>query len=377
MSDVAILIPVAILLISRLLPFIRFGEFPLGVDAGIYLKDFQPLPPALVFSLYILTNLFLTLMIYLTAKEFFGKEAAFFSLLIFSLSAAQFLFYWTFFWKMTLAAAITLGVFLFLKKRNWAAAPLAAAVGIIHAPTLLPLLIALLPFFLGPAVIALVASVLARPDDFLSFLFYGEQYLRGGYSTDLAKLLVGHFVGFDFYGNFLAIGYLPFGLLGMVRLLNNKSTRPLLLYFLINMALVQIGFLFQNRFLILLDLTLIIFSGAVLKDFVYWFWQNKAGQTTVLAALVLAAAALFYQVWLTEPAITQAELQVIKSFRRLQPDLPIVTDGLYYPILAAYSGHQVITWDNWNEKEGAFCYLGRRSPEKLSPDISCQRLPNN
>ncbi len=360
-----LLLPLAILITSRLLPFFHWGDFPLGADAAIYLKDYF-LPPLIIYSLYLVSNFLLAAAVYFLVKKNYGREAAFFSLLIFSLSLSQFLFYWAFLPKMMLGAIFTLIAFYFLKDKPWLAAGAIALTGIVHPPAFLPLFITTVFFLPLKALLALILVLLARGQELLSALYYSEQYLRGAPET--AFLFSGQFVDFDFYAGLLGLLYIPFAAIAVTRMIQSKKITPLVLYFLICLILIFTNFLFHNRFIILFDLAAIILAGPILKDFVLWLWQSRLGKLAVVIVIVIVTANAFYQSWLTEPLINSQELTEIKSLAKLDPEAMIVAgDNLYYSVLYGFSSHKVITSGELNglsAKIPAYIYLGRRTKDK-------------
>ena len=165
-----------ILFVTRAIPFLHWGEAPLGYDTGIYLKQFgdyfnqikntglianiYPITfitnllylfgwkaSQLISAFYIILNIFVGLGIYIVAKEYFNKNVAFLSLLVFSLSASQFLAYWWMYFGMVIATLFTLVSFYLLKKRSWLVAPVAGFMGAAHPLSFLSIGFSIILYF--------------------------------------------------------------------------------------------------------------------------------------------------------------------------------------------------------------------------------------
>ena len=315
-------LPALLLVLTRLLPFFHWGEFPLAADAGVYIATFKPyVPIPVIYAFYILLNLSLGFGIYHIAKKYFDEKTAFFSLLIFSLSLSQFLTYWVFYAKMTVALLFSFLSIYLLEKKSWWAIPASVLIGYFHPLTLLPFLLAILLFsvfkkekrkFLAVNFISILGiSFIINWGDFLGYLYYTEKYLTGNYFKGISEVLAGNFVQIDFYQNFLALIYLPFALLGFIRLIYNKKYDFLFFYALINFSLIYLNFIFHNRFIILLDIVFIILAGEVLLSFLKIVWINTSAKLVSFLIFIILSINLAYQSWITEPLINKKELEEI------------------------------------------------------------------
>ncbi len=152
-----LIIPILIFLISRFLPFYLYGPHPLGYDSGFYnyhiekertvvlknglfnfssfshLTEVESLGERIIIRLliasgfnnwmilhlfYILAGALTGFLVYLLAKLYFGKPAAFFSAVIYSFSFTQYLAYWEMFWKNAVGLSLMLAVFYLLEKKK-------------------------------------------------------------------------------------------------------------------------------------------------------------------------------------------------------------------------------------------------------------------
>ncbi len=367
-------LPFSILVLSRLIPFFHWGEFPLAADAGVYIENFSPyIPIPAIYTIHILLNLLAGFGIYQVAKKYFNEKAAFFSLLIFSLSISQFLVYWVFYAKMTVAIILTLIAFNLIQKKSWQLIPIAILIGFFHPLTLLPFLLAILMFsvfeksrffLLISFFSVLISSFFINWDKFWGYIYYAEKYLKGGqYIEGVSEVLAGNFVQLDFYQNFLALIYLPFAILGFIRLIYNKKFTFLFYYALVNFSFIYFNFIFHNRFIILLDIIFIILAGEVLLNFLQVFRTNKLIKLIFAVILVILIGNITYQSWITEPIINNKELEEIKLFSKIENEIPVVSnDTRYIHVLKGYGNHPIISLEEISNEE-IFVYMGRRGPE--------------
>ncbi len=366
-------LPFSILVLSRLIPFFRWGEFPLAADAGVYIENFRPyVSIPVIYTIHILLNLLAGFGIYEVTKKYFNEKAAFFSLLIFSLSISQFLVYWVFYAKMTAAIALTLFAANLIQKKSWQLIPIAILIGFFHPLTLLPFLLTILlfsifeknRFFLLVSFFSvLVSSFFINWDKFWGYVYYAEKYLRGDYARGISEILAGNFVQLDFYQNFLALIYLPFAILGFIRLVYNKKFTFLFYYALVNFSFVYLNFIFHNRFIILLDIIFIILAGEVLLNFLQIFWTNKLMRIIFTIILVVLIGNIAYQSWVMEPIINNKELEEIKLFSKTENGIPVASsDTRYIHVLKGYGGHPIVNLEEISNKE-VYIYMGRRGPE--------------
>lgn len=376
-----ILLPLGILIITRIIPFIHWGETPLGYDTGIYSKTFENCfakldkggcagnPITFIANIlfiigwetkyilsvfYIILNIFAGLLIYITAKEYLNEKAAFFSFLIFSLSASQFLMYWWFYWSMMTALVFTLAALYLLKKESWLVVPVAGFIGVVHPLSFLPFGLAMILFFIfnkekwyvfwsGLGIILVAFSV-----NFKTFLGYLPFYTEKGglikdYPEYLAQELTGQFINFNLYRG-LVLFYLAFAIIGLLELLKNKKYNYLFFYFLVNFAIVYGNIIFHNRYIILLDVIAIIFAGITVSNFTDRLWSFNLGKIAVILLLVTGIFGSIYQSIATEPLIKKEELQEIKSLSSItEPNAYVMVVTSYYsPWVYGYSNRKTI-----------------------------------
>ena len=139
---------ILIILLTRLIPYFLNGfEFPLGYDAGMYKyaiehglqkRDMWVLGGVepgflylfhflnlflstnfLLIYLFIIINLVLGLSIYFFSKEYFNREIAVFSILIYSLSLAQFNVFTLLYIKNIIGIGLILVSFIFIRRKKY------------------------------------------------------------------------------------------------------------------------------------------------------------------------------------------------------------------------------------------------------------------
>ncbi|MDO8463263.1 MAG: hypothetical protein Q7S96_03255 [bacterium] len=182
----------ATLLVSRVLPFLRYGGTPLGYDTGFYLTsidgsirgiiagaglrtvraliwlplDWLGISPVIYFhGLYVLAQFLVAGALYAFVRTFsvlprlaYGATIAF----LFAVSIPQFFAYWWMYYQTEFAIAFLLATLTLLNRRSWLALLVGGFGAALHPATSLPLTIALALFL----VIQLLRSLIRlRPLD--------------------------------------------------------------------------------------------------------------------------------------------------------------------------------------------------------------------
>jgi len=393
-SDLWILIPLGIVILTRMILFIHYGEAPLGYDTGIYLKHFEDAflevkssgviktiyPVSFITDIlyffgwrtsyllsvfYILLNIFTGLGIYVVSREYFDRRAAFFSFFIFSISFSQFLFFWWFYWRMMFAILFTLVSFYLIEKKSWLLVPVAGFMGAVHPLSLLPFGLAMILKFIfskdrkfllfsGIGIVIVTFSVSFREIiGYFPYFINGHGFIQG-YPDYLAQELTGQFVDFNIYRSFVLI-YLPFAILGAVKFFKDRRFSYLFFYFCINFSIIYLNFIFHNRYIILFDLVAIILAGPVFSDFINKLSENRFGKIiSTILILGSIASALFF-VLKTEPLVKAEELKEIKSLSlKTEKNAYVMATSSYYsPWIYGYSGRKTIApglfeYDKWD-----------------------------
>lgn len=425
-----LIIPFLIFLVSRLLPFYLYGPHPLGYDTGFYnyhiekertvvlekgflnLSSFANLAEvesrgeriiirlfiALGFSnwmilylFYILAGMLAGFLIYLLAKLYFGKTAAFFSSFIYSISFVQYLAYWEMFWKNAVGLSLMLLVFYLVeqkKLKNYIISfILVALIFITHKTTTFILFLSLLIHFLIKEKkyrihLVILLFIVAIPAIWLnkSLIIYLWEQISSGFKAhyDFFSVREGIFIDWpDFFK--YSFFYLPFGVLTALQLLFKKKNNAVLILFFVSFLFILIRFIFYQRLFIFLDISLIILAGfsfyQIIKKIYLILPRNYTNIFIVILFLILSSF-FFYKAIRQAPLVGANEIADIEAMRGIMPSVKIFTyDSYYTPWLYGFSGHKIIApgWGDlkWNlEKWEIFWEAGSGEKKKMLSEFS-------
>jgi len=406
---VLLLIAGATLIVSRILPFLRYGEVPLGYDTGFYLSSVDgsldgiitgighrtvraliwlPLVwlgiPKIVYlhGLYVLAQVLIAGALYAFVRTItthsrlaYGATAAF----LFAVSIPQFFVYWWMYYQTELAIAFLLAMLTLLTRRSFLALLVGGFGAALHPATSLPFAVALVVFLIIQLLRSLVRlRPLDRDSGFLLFLavlatliagqFFGEidafarAYLRAttltygwllnDYPIHLQPQMSGLYVTLPVV-HLASFYLLPFVCLSIVlfvfrTLSSDDRTRRqflfLIIYGAVLLTLNVMGVIYANRYLIYLDLVLIVIASPALIRFMRHLPRDRMGSVVVV---LLFAGLLFHGgriVAKQEAHITPAELAEVKAIGT-QAELDayaMTTISHYTPWLLAFSGRATI-----------------------------------
>ncbi|PIY70206.1 hypothetical protein COY89_02580 [Candidatus Roizmanbacteria bacterium CG_4_10_14_0_8_um_filter_36_36] len=294
-------------LVIRLFPYIN-NSVPTGYDAGLYLLNFKTFPnipdwvrlgfaPGLYAAVYLMIKLgvspestliplsifsqiFLFFSLYFVVKKLFGEKTALATSFIFTVSAIQFRTFWYFYVNNTFGLAfLLLSIYFFTKKSLFPACLLAILTGLFHLPTFLILFLIIVVetvfnthdrwFYLKSLFLILAVSGLYYLPVFRQTLqpFFRPLW-RSTLAVRLATKTLAPSYGGAFYSlkiSFLLVAfYLPLALFGLIKKKANK--RLFIIGLIITALIVLTKFSFYQRFMIPLDIFLILLAGIGLKD---------------------------------------------------------------------------------------------------------------
>jgi len=390
-----ILMPLIFILLVRIIPYIN-NDIPLGYDTGIYkyiaeaYKENLPTIPDLQLDkwvrtghepgLFILTDflyllnfntnqiliyflifleLLLGLVIYITANKFFNKNTAIISLFLYAISITQFKTFEYMYYKNILALIFLLLSFYFLKSKKYIPFVITAAyLAVLHRPSFLIFALAYSVYFLlnlkewKPNLISSLSIII------LAFPFYINR-LKEMIIDNLEPLIeanigAGTFITFFQY-QFLILAYLPFAFLGAFYLFKKKNYNILLIWFVINFILVFFKLIFYNRFIIHLDIVMIILASL---GMVLLIKNKKYIGTITISILLLASLFIVVNESINaKPLISNVELNIIKDLQKTENNSYIMSTTSYYsPWILGYSGRKTIApglfdYDQWSKEE--------------------------
>ncbi len=395
-----ILIPLFLILFLRIIPYVN-NDIPLGYDTGIYknimetYKDNLPNIPEFqldtwvranhehglfVFTdvLYLIgfnTNTILTyfliflelllgLTIYITTKKFFNKNTAIIALFLYALSITQFKTFEYMYYKNILGLIFLLTAFFFLKSKKYVPFIISGIfLAVLHRPTFLVFLLSYFVYSIlnlkawkSNLISGLSIAVLAFP-------FYmhrlNEMIISNVEPLIEANIGAGTFISFFQY-QFFILAYLPFAFLGAFYLIKKKDYNVLLIWFIINFVIVFFKIIFYNRFIIHLDIVMIILASL---GIVFLIENKKLIGTLCISILLISSFFIVLNDSLTiKPLIDNEEMNSIQSLSKTEENsFAMSTTSYYSPWILGYSGRKTIApglfdYDQWTREEWNIFY---------------------
>ncbi|MDO8581270.1 MAG: hypothetical protein Q7S16_00135 [bacterium] len=385
--------------------FVRFGMAPLGYDTGFYLESIKETFSSLGYSksavraylwvpfvwlrvpnVYILHGLYILFQfltvgsVYILARSFHASSRIVYGVVavfLYAVSIPQFLAFWWMFYQMELAVALLLITIALMHRRSVLAVMTGAFGAAIHPPTFLPFGIALVLFLILQSVrslfqrkkleketifilgLGLAAFILVKRfgGDFIAWYLGGSVTEYGWFLTNfpehLKQMYTGLYINFEIF-RLANIYLLPFSGIGVLLFLFGKlrSKEPTfvsrLLLALVLLVVLFIAsyfpFIYHNRFLIILDLMLIIFAVYPFSIFILRLLKNTEGQ--VMLFLLLLGFVLFngFMVWNQKPQVYPDELAEIRAIDVVASpsDYAMATESVYTPWVKAFSNRATI-----------------------------------
>jgi len=373
-----IVLGVFLIALFRVMPYIN-NSVPLGYDTGIYkyaiesfnakgfgvenwvkevispgflylmkMLSFLPLQFILIW-LFIIFNLALGIAIYFCTKEYFGKNAAIIALLVYSTSIVQFKVFTFMYYKNLIALTLMLFAFAFLKKeKRFLFIIFGALVGAVHLPTFFIFGLSYMLFtaynykqwkinlLSGFSMLALVAlSYIGFFKEAVFPLIFPvlESFVSPGESP-------GTFINFSTY-QFSTLTYLPFAILGLFFLIKKREFNIIFFLTIIGAIIVYFQFFFFNRFIICLDIALIMLSSlgfcAIIKS------KRNLGISILVIMLFLASFSLAVESKNAKPLISQEQLSLIEKLNETEINSSVISlSSNYSPWVLAYSKRRTI-----------------------------------
>lgn len=405
---------IAVLLIVgfRIIPYIN-NDILLGYDSGIYKyaiekglenKDswiFRNMEPGFMylmeffkmfFSVEFIMNylligfcLLLGISIYFVSKEYFDKKTGLIALLIYSLSVIQFKTFWYMYYKNIIGLSLALFAVYFLKKSKdkkfyiWLFIVLGGLIGAVHRPTFYIFgLSYFLYTFIDPiypeeikyrrnyfrynfqllkrnifyGVLILIIAVLFYIGDFrYAILSMINPVLQGFVQPGESP---GTFINFFTY-QFSTLFYLPFALLGFFYLYKKRKFNLLFFWTFVGGVIIIFQFFFFNRFIVHLDVALIILAAA---GFSVLIENKKEFGVIVLIAMLLSGGFVAYNnAKNSRPLISEEEFKAINFLNGTEKNASVMaTNSIYSPWVLGYSERKTIApglfdYNMHNQKE--------------------------
>ncbi len=389
----------ALIFLTRSLPYLN-NSIPLGYDAGLYkygiehglsnmdnwivqggmepgflyiMKLFSIFLPTnfILIWLFILFNVLLGYAIYLTTYEYFNKKAALFSLFIYAFSIAQFMTFEFMYYKNILGLILILfSLYFFKRQRLFLFVIFAGLSGSIHRPTFYLFCLSFFIYaFLSPIKTKGYDYFLRNKNLFLgtSMIIIAASFYLGQFSPAIKIMFEPVFSAFFqpgespgtfislFSYQFYSLAYLPLALIGFFFIIRKKHFSLIFFLTLVSAIIVYFQFFFFNRFIIHLDIFLIILSGL---GFSLLTTKNKKAGLILAAILFLSLiiSSLSYSLS-SSPLIDNTELSLIKELNLVEQDAYILcTSSFYSPWIQGYSNRKVIApglfdYNRWDESQ--------------------------
>ncbi|KCZ70620.1 hypothetical protein ANME2D_02641 [Candidatus Methanoperedens nitroreducens] len=392
---VLIILPFIIILVSRIIPYLN-NSIPLGYDPGIYkyvmetyLESLPDLPKentdlwmrswsppglfvitdllyligfdthSILTWVFIFFELLLGLGIYVTASRFFGKGTGILSLFIYSISITQYKVFWYMYYKNVVALFIMLIALYFLRSRKYLPFILTASfVGAVHRPTFMIFGLIYLGYIISCRK-EYIKNVLAGAIILALTLTFYTQNIREAIFDKIEPIITanigaGTFISLSTY-QLLSLSYLPFALLGFLILARRKDFNLFFLWFLITGVIVYFKLIFFNRFIIHLDVAMIILASFGFYELIKF--NKRIGTATLLILFLSSLLVMNQNISDTKPLISEKELDIIKQFNNIESDAYVMSTSSYYsPWVLGYSGRKTIApglfdHNRWNLEE--------------------------
>jgi len=362
------------------------NSIPLGYDAGIYKygienvidqdwekSNFDPIfnlltkslnlifPSTFILTFFlILFELLLGFSIYLTVKEYFDKNTAILSTLLFSLSIVQFQAFTLLYYKNIIAMSFLLFSFYFLKKQKYIIFTIFSVITAgIHKPTFLLLAIS----FLTHTILNykenlkrnMISGITIIILTLLIYLGRIKSVILPGITESIGLAIgPGTFISLAAYKVLILI-YIPFLTIGLYHVIHNKKFNILFIWFIVNFIIVVFRLFFFNRYIIMLDLIVLIIVAIglleILKD------NRIIGIITVLIIFGFLSYNVIGESLTVKPLITQDELNEIKELQNTENEAFVMaTHSNYAPWILGYSERKTIApglfeYNKWNQEQ--------------------------
>ena len=380
LSNSFLILAFLLIFLTRAIPYIS-NDIPIGYDAGIYKysienkidadwekSTFEPVfnllmktlnlifPSTFILIFFlILFELLTGFSIYITVKEYFDKNTAILSTLLYSLSIIQFKAFTFLYYKNIIALSLLLLTFYFLKKTNYKAFTITAIIlAGIHRPTFLIFAFSFLfhTFFninknfkknFISGIIIIIGSLLLYIDKLKTTIVPGL--------TETFDIGAGTFINLLTYKALILI-YIPFLALGLYYIFQNKKYNILFIWFLINFFIVVFRLFFFNRYIIMLDLIAVIIIAIGLLEIVKD--DRKIGILSILIIFFFLSYNVFGEALTVKPLISEQELNEIKELQKTEDEaFVMVTHKNYSPWILGYSERKTIApglfeYNKWN-----------------------------
>ncbi len=375
LPDFLIFIGFGFAFILRLIPYIH-NTVPLGYDSGLYKFVFEhPLKEAWIKSAYplgftlimhaltfiissefLITYFFVLLsastvfVIYLVVKKLFNKRVAIISSLIYPLSTAQLQTFWFNYYKNVIGIMLLLIGFLYFKEKkefNWQIVLIGTIIALFHRPALFifgtSFVIYSLIFYKNKKnaiiYISLISllSLSVNYDRITTYLLPGISAV--GKSIVKGKGGSGTFFNIRDYFYYM-IAFIPFAITGFLKTI--RKNKAFSIAAIVTMTVVFFDLFFHNRFIIYLDLFVIIYSAL---GFDLLIREKKSfGLFLLISFIIITSIVITFTSINLKPLISEKEFNTIQQLNNILPkdSYIMVTSSYYSPWIKGWVNRPVI-----------------------------------
>ena len=310
---------------------------------------------------------FIVFPLFAVTRTLFGSRVGVIASILYAISYTQYTAFTMLYFKNILGLTfLLLAIYALEKRKDGLVASMFAAMGIFHRPEFLLFTLILIAYFIihrrrGIVLAAIGTAVLIAP-----FWIPRWEIYWGVASTTIGG---GTFFGFDTY-TLVSLAYLPFAAIGAVYLLVNRGLNSVLFYFAITCIIVVFQLFFFNRFIIMLDIAIIILAALGINCTLLqkMGWQRIAGIAGILLVLALSVLPTVTEMNMVRPRMTEEQLGAIEWIKdNAEDNAYVLATSSDAPWVLGWSERRVLAPGlfEWylQSKEEWFSFIESEDPE--------------
>ncbi len=342
-----ILIVSAILILVlgiRILPFLKYGDHPLGYDTGFYrqyiisptisfpnppseilgrsslgtrifidILKFSHLPPNyILYGGYLFSIILVGLFLFLFTHYLFGFSAGILALFLFAISPAQYTTYWYFLWKNALGTAFLFWAFLMIEKRSYSAIISSLLVVLTHTTTSIIFI---------PTVTIYYLTCLFKNSSFIKLL--NKKWWLGVVGIFGLFIFIQWPINFSYYYNAqalflsateylrLSVFLFPLAIIGLYSYWEKIKKSLLLPFALITFSFPIFYLPFYQRIFPFIDLVIIILASFGIKT----LFKYVIGPNSLPTKNIHKIGVFLFVIWM----LTATSIQTYSQINKLRP----------------------------------------------------------
>lgn len=326
-----------------------------------------------------LLGAFIVFPLFVVTRTLFGSRVGAIASILYVISYTQYTAFTMLYFKNILGLTfLLLAMYALEKKKDGLLALMFAAMGIFHRPEFLLFALILIAYFIlhrrrGIVLAAIGTSVLIA-----QFWIPRWEIYWGVISSTIEG---GTFFGFDTY-TLVSLAYLPFAAIGAVYLLVNRGLNSVLFYFGITCIIVIFQLFFFNRFIIMLDMAIIILAALGIDCTLLQKtgWHRMAGIAAIMLILVLSALPTVTEINTVRPRITEEQLGAVEWIKdNAEDNAYVLATSSDAPWVLGWSERRVIAPGlfEWylHSKEEWFNFIESKDPEIAKGFLAAYESP--